>query len=171
MALRVGGLRRTAEGGRWEYGYDEHGNLTEVRDPLGNSTFTTWPVFAFPLKEVLPDGGTGSMSTTCVATRFEWNERGQLVRDEDCSGNQSHRLYDVAARRTRLRLGARPPASGNIPQAGRALAGDPLRHFGTGDEGHRTAERRAFLTRRRGQPHGRTPQPVVAQPAASRAST
>ncbi|ELQ6172795.1 RHS repeat protein, partial [Cronobacter dublinensis] len=30
--------------------------------------------------------------------RFWWNERGQLVRDEDCSGNQSHRLYDAAGR-------------------------------------------------------------------------
>jgi hypothetical protein len=42
-----------------------------VRDPLGNSTFTTWhPVFTFPLKEVLSDGATW---------QYEYNARGDVV--------------------------------------------------------------------------------------------
>ncbi|WP_418885085.1 hypothetical protein [Cronobacter dublinensis] len=42
-----------------------------MRDPLGNSTFTTWhPVFAFPLKEVLPNGGTW---------QYEYNARGDVA--------------------------------------------------------------------------------------------
>lgn len=42
-----------------------------MRDPLGNSTFTTWhPVFTFPLKEVLSDGATW---------QYEYNARGDMV--------------------------------------------------------------------------------------------
>ncbi|ELY4008042.1 RHS domain-containing protein [Cronobacter dublinensis] len=95
----------TPDGSRWEYGYDEHGNLTEVRDPLGNSTFTTWhPVFAFPLKEVLPDGGTWQYEYNARGdvvsltdpkggvTRFEWNEQGDLVKQTDALEN-THRFW------------------------------------------------------------------------------
>ncbi|EOC1280692.1 RHS repeat protein [Cronobacter turicensis] len=95
----------TPDGSRWVYGYDEHGNLTEVRDPLGNSTFTTWhPVFAFPVKEVLPDGATWQYEYNprgdVVAltdpkggvTRFEWNEQGDLVQQTDALNN-THRFW------------------------------------------------------------------------------
>ncbi|EOU9579967.1 RHS repeat-associated core domain-containing protein [Cronobacter sakazakii] len=95
----------TPDGSRWVYGYDEHGNLTEVRDPLGNSTFTTWhPVFAFPVKEVLPDGATWQyeynprgdvVSLTDPkggVTRFEWNEQGDLVQQTDVLNN-THRFW------------------------------------------------------------------------------
>lgn len=42
-----------------------------MRDPLGNSTFTTWqPVFTFSLKEALPDGATW---------QYEYNARGDVV--------------------------------------------------------------------------------------------
>ncbi|EOC1319541.1 RHS domain-containing protein [Cronobacter turicensis] len=95
----------TPDGSRWVYGYDEHGNLTEVRDPLGNSTFTTWhPVFAFPVKEVLPDGATWQYEYNArgdvVAltdpkggvTRFEWNEQGDLVQQTDALNN-THRFW------------------------------------------------------------------------------
>ncbi|EIZ9615453.1 RHS domain-containing protein, partial [Cronobacter sakazakii] len=95
----------TPDGSRWVYGHDEHGNLTEVRDPLGNSTFTTWhPVFAFPVKEVLPDGATWQyeynprgdvVSLTDPkggVTRFEWNEQGDLVQQTDALNN-THRFW------------------------------------------------------------------------------
>ncbi|EOL8951106.1 RHS repeat-associated core domain-containing protein [Cronobacter dublinensis] len=95
----------TPDGSRWEYGHDEHGNLTQVRDPLGNSTFTTWhPVFAFPLKEVLPDGGTWQYEYNARGdvvsltdpkggvTRFEWNEQGDLVKQTDALEN-THRFW------------------------------------------------------------------------------
>ncbi len=95
----------TPDGSRWVYDHDEHGNLTEVRDPLGNSTFTTWhPVFAFPVKEVLPDGATWQyeynprgdvVSLTDPkggVTRFEWNEQGDLVQQTDALNN-THRFW------------------------------------------------------------------------------
>jgi len=95
----------TPEGSRWEYGYYEHGNPTEVRDPLGKSTFTTChPVFAFPLKEVLPDGATRQYEYNARGdvvsltdpkggvTRFEWNEQGDLVKQTDALEN-THRFW------------------------------------------------------------------------------
>jgi len=76
-----------------------------VRDPLGNSTFTTWhPVFAFLLKEVLPDSSTWQYEYNARGdvvsltypkggvTRFEWNEQGDLVKQTNALEN-SHRFW------------------------------------------------------------------------------
>ena len=93
------------DGNRWEYNHDQRGNLTMVRDPLGQATLTTWhEVYAFPRKEVLPDGAvweyrynnrgdvTELVDPADGVTRFEWNDQGDLVQRTDALGN-THRFW------------------------------------------------------------------------------
>ncbi|UXY11199.1 DUF6531 domain-containing protein [Kosakonia sp. ML.JS2a] len=93
------------DGGRWEYTWDERGNLTLERDPLDRARMTTWhPLYDFPAIEVLPDGATWryeyNLAGDVVAltdpeggvTRFEWNDQGDLTRRIDALEN-SHRFW------------------------------------------------------------------------------
>ena len=95
------------DGHRWEYNHDVRGNLTMVRDPLGQATLTTWhPVYAFPLKEVLPDGAVWQYSynnrgdvteltdPAGGVTRFAWNDQGDLTERTDALQNTSRYGWD-----------------------------------------------------------------------------
>ncbi|MCL2894508.1 RHS repeat-associated core domain-containing protein [Brenneria tiliae] len=88
------------DGQRWELGYDERGNLTLLRDPLGRTTQTTWhPAWALPLKEVLPGGACWQYHYNVLGdpvaqtdplgnvTRFSWNDQGDLVARTDALEN------------------------------------------------------------------------------------
>ncbi|MDR7343348.1 RHS repeat-associated protein [Pantoea alhagi] len=95
------------DGHRWEYNHDARGNLTMVRDPLGQATLTTWhEVYAFPLKEVLPDGAvwqygynnhgdvTELTDPLGGVTRFVWNDQGDLIERIDALQNTSRYWWD-----------------------------------------------------------------------------
>ncbi|WP_261643476.1 RHS repeat-associated core domain-containing protein [Erwinia mallotivora] len=89
----------------WEYGYDERGRLTMVRDPAGQTTLTTWhPSYAFPLKEVLADGAVWEYHYNAAGdvvavtdplgsiTRFSWSSQGDLLTRTDALEN-THRFW------------------------------------------------------------------------------
>ncbi|PNS13227.1 type IV secretion protein Rhs [Mixta theicola] len=95
------------DGNRWEYNHDVRGNLTMVRDPLGQTTLTTWhEMYAFPLKEVLPDGAvwqygysnrgdvTELIDPAGGVTRFAWNDQGDLTERTDALQNTSRYGWD-----------------------------------------------------------------------------
>ncbi|KJV35877.1 RHS repeat-associated core domain-containing protein [Pantoea sp. SM3] len=102
-------LAMTQPGGaRWEYAWDERGNLTMERDPLDRTRITTWhPLYALPLKEVLPDGAqwqydynlagdvVALTDPTGGVTRFEWNEQGDLTRRIDALENSHQFWWDM----------------------------------------------------------------------------
>ncbi|MBK0124833.1 RHS repeat protein [Pantoea sp. S61] len=102
-------LAMTQPGGaRWEYAWDERGNMTLERDPLDRTRITTWhPLYALPLKEVLPDGAQWqydyNLAGDVVAltdpaggvTRFEWNDQGDLTRRIDALENSHQFWWDM----------------------------------------------------------------------------
>ncbi|MDC6118514.1 EndoU domain-containing protein [Serratia rubidaea] len=104
----------TPDDQRWELGYDERGNLILVRDPLGNTTQTTWhPAWALPLKEVLPDGACwqyrynpfGDVVTLTDPlgndSRFTWNDQGDLLTRTDALGNTQRFWWNALGQLTR----------------------------------------------------------------------
>jgi len=98
MATRVGDRV-------WEYDYDERANLAMVRDPAGRTSTTIWhPSYAFPLKEVQPDGAVWQYQYNDAGdvvavtdplggtSRFTWNEQGDLITRTDALEN-THRFW------------------------------------------------------------------------------
>ncbi|MBP2168747.1 RHS repeat-associated protein [Erwinia toletana] len=88
------------DGERWEYGYDQRGNLTVVRNPLGETRLTVWhPVWSQPQQEVLADGASWRYQHNALGdvvavtdpqggvTQLEWNPQGDLVAETDALGN------------------------------------------------------------------------------------
>lgn len=95
------------QGERWEYGYDERGNLTQVKDPLGRSTLTVWhPVWALPEQEVMPDGAAWQYQYSALGdvvavtdpqgavTRYQWNAQGDLTCTIDALENTHRYAWD-----------------------------------------------------------------------------
>ncbi|WP_414147499.1 RHS repeat-associated core domain-containing protein [Erwinia sp. BNK-24-b] len=89
----------------WEYDYDERANLAMVRDPAGRTSTTIWhPSYAFPLKEVQPDGAVWQYQYNNAGdvvavtdplggiSRFTWNEQGDLITRTDALDN-THRFW------------------------------------------------------------------------------
>ena len=75
-----------AAGNRWEYAYDERGNLILVTDPAGHETAQTYDVRGLPHTIGDARGGFKHM---------QWNARAQMVAYTDCSGKTTRFAYDA----------------------------------------------------------------------------
>jgi len=74
-----------AAGNRWQYDYDERGNLTLVTDPEGHETEQFYDDYGLPHTIRDARGGYKHM---------RWSLRAQLVEYTDCSGKSTHYGYD-----------------------------------------------------------------------------
>ncbi|WP_297196389.1 RHS repeat-associated core domain-containing protein [uncultured Pluralibacter sp.] len=102
------------DGGRWTFDYDDRGNLTLARDPLGGALLQTWhPLYAQPQKVVEPDGAAWQYDYSLAGdvtaltdpeggvTRFEWDDRGDLTARTDALGNVQRFRWDERGQLTR----------------------------------------------------------------------
>ncbi len=74
-----------AAGNRWQYAYDELGNLVVVTDPEGFENEQSYDERGLP--HTIRDARGGHK-------HMRWNARAQLVEYTDCSGKSTHYTYD-----------------------------------------------------------------------------